>query len=54
VFNLRFEFAVKATVTDNGMAPRTKYVAMGVSQIDHRKVTKVLLQDLETMLSLSG
>ena len=54
VLNLRFEFAVKATVGDNGMGPRVKYSAMGVSQIDHRKVTKALLQDLETMLSLSG
>ena len=39
--NLRFEFAVKATAGDNGMGPRTT----GVSQIDHGKVTKALLQD---------
>ena len=54
ILNLRFEFAVKATLSDNGQGPRPKYAVMGVSKIDHGKVTKALLQDLEMMLSLSG
>ena len=51
VVNLRYEWAVKATVTDNGQGPRVKYGALGAAPIDQKKVTRILLQELEAMLA---
>ena len=50
IINLRVELSVKATVSDDGQGPRPKYIVTEVSKINHAKVTKALLQDLELML----